>query len=164
MSKKRLSIITTTFNRGYILEELYNSLCNQTLKEFEWIIVDDGSSDDTCEIVSKWKKQEKIDLIYIKQKNGGKHRAINHGIKYANYEYIYILDSDDHLVINAVEKIYTWISSIDGLDKFAGVSGLRGYNAKTSIGNFPEKVKYIDCTNLNRLKYKLQGEDRKSVV
>jgi len=158
MGIKRLSIITPTYNRGYILENLYNSLCNQTILDFEWIVVDDGSCDNTSEIVRTWERQGKIDMIYIEQKNGGKHRAINNGIKYVNNEYVYILDSDDYLLNNAVERIYLWIRSIDGLDNFAGISGLRGYDAKNRIGNFPENVKYVDCTNMDRIKKDLQGD------
>lgn len=158
MKPKRLSIITPTFNRAYILEKLYKSLCNQTVLDFEWVIVDDGSTDDTQSVIEMWKRNYEFDIHYVFQENGGKHRAVNNGVKFASYEYVYIVDSDDYLLDFAVERIYSWIESIEGLINYAGVSGLRGYNLDQVIGQFPEKVDYIDSTNMERRKYKLSGD------
>jgi len=157
-----ISILTPTYNRAHTLPRLYKSLKQQTMKDFEWIIVDDGSTDNTKYIVEKWIKEINLfNIIYIKQKNGGKHRALNKGIPHAKYDYIYIVDSDDYLTDDAVEKIHLWISTIDNKSKFAGVSGLRGKitdKGMIIIGQFPSKLEFIDATNLERKSKKLLGD------
>ena len=154
-----ITIITPTYNRAYILGAAYKSLCEQTNQEFEWIIVDDGSLDNTESLVNSWMEKTSFPIIYKKQENGGKHRALNKGIALANSEYILILDSDDYLTINAVERIHQWVRSINHLDDFAGVAGLRGWKDKESaIGqDFGENI-YIDATNLERRKLKMMGD------
>jgi glycosyltransferase involved in cell wall biosynthesis len=78
MDKMRLSILTPTYNRSYILPKLFESLCTQSNHNFEWVIIDDGSTDDTEELVSNWiSKELKFDIKYHKKKNGGKHTAMN---------------------------------------------------------------------------------------
>ncbi len=152
-----ITIMTPTFNRAYILKNAYESLKNQDSFAFEWIIVDDGSLDETEQLVKSWVEKEKnFSIVYFKQQNGGKHRAVNKGVSLAKYEYFFILDSDDSLTKNAVSKVHEWISSIEGQEGFAGVSGLRG-NGKTAIGGKP-KFSYVDATNLERKKYGLLGD------
>jgi len=155
----RLSIITPTYNRGYILESLYTSLCSQTSKAFEWIVVDDGSTDNTEALVRAWTEENKLFSIkYIKRKNGGKHRALNTAIPMADYEYVYVNDSDDPMVSCAVERIYEWIAMIDGDKSFAGVAGLRGTPDGGIVGQYPIGKKFVDATQLERKKYKLTGD------
>ena len=103
-----LSIITPTYNRGHLLQRCYDSLSAQTRKDFEWIIVDDGSTDNTEEIVSSFDSD--YDIVYIKKENGGKHTALNTSHPYVHGKYVMILDSDDYLIPEAVEKIVKgWI-------------------------------------------------------
>lgn len=157
-----LSILTPTYNRAYILPQLFESLKRQSKKGFEWIVVDDGSTDNTEEIVRKWKDSEiEFNINYIKQDNGGKHRAINKGINFAQYDFTYILDSDDYLTNNAVELIYKWIKEIDNAERYVGVSGCKGKydgNQLIRIGDFPDENKYVDSNNIYRIKNKLQGD------
>ena len=149
-----ITIMTPTYNRAYILKEAYNSLKRQSSFEFEWIVVDDGSTDETEEIVRRWVEEEKnFSIVYEKQKNGGKHRAVNKGVSLAKYDYFLILDSDDRLTKNAVTLIHTWIAEITDLNGFAGVAGLRG-NINTVIEETHQK-KYIDATNLERQKFNI---------
>lgn len=106
-----LSVITPTYNRGYILNECYKSLCKQTCRNFEWIIVDDGSTDDTHERVQDFISEGKIDIFYLRQDNGGKHRAHNTGVSVAQGELSVCLDSDDLFTEDAVEKVRKcWMS------------------------------------------------------
>lgn len=152
-----ITIMTPTYNRGYILGKAYDSLRKQSSFAFEWIIVDDGSTDDTEEIVKRWIASEnKFSIIYKKQKNGGKHRAVNRGVDLAKYEYFFILDSDDQLTDNAVLKVHEWIAGVAGLRGFAGVAGLKG-NGDIAIGGTPQET-FIDATNLERKKYGLLGD------
>lgn len=157
-----ISILTPTYNRGNLLLNLYNSLCKQTVKKFEWIVIDDGSSDNTESIVRQLiDNQCEFNISYFKTLNGGKHRAINFGINKVTYDYIFIVDSDDILEDKAIECIESWIKTIEGDESFAGVSGLKGYNSYKIIGEYPtlrDKSEYIDSTNLDRKKNKLLGD------
>lgn len=100
-----VTVFTPTYNRSYILPELYKSLCKQTNKNFEWLIVDDGSTDDTQKLISKWASENIINIKSIAIKNGGKSQAINVGVEYALGNLFFIVDSDDFLTADAIEKI-----------------------------------------------------------
>ena len=100
-----ITVFTPTYNRGYIIEKLYNSLVSQNYNEFEWLIVDDGSTDQTQELISNFITKGFIDIRYFKQENGGKHRAINKGVKLAKGELFFIVDSDDYLSNNALDRV-----------------------------------------------------------
>ena len=73
----KITVFTPTYNRAYIIENLYRSLQRQSFRDFEWVIVDDGSSDNTEELVNGWKNENDFPIIYFKQPNGGKCSAIN---------------------------------------------------------------------------------------
>lgn len=152
-----ITVLTPTYNRSYTLTRLYESLCAQTYREFEWIIVDDGSKDNTSELVASW-NNTKINLTYLKQDNGGKHRALNYGMQFVKGEYVFIVDSDDYLTKDALELVNSWIKQIDNDNSFAGVSGLRGYSVEQKIGSYPVGREYVDGTNLERKKLNLLGD------
>jgi len=97
-----ITIFTPTYNRAYILPKLYDSLKKQTCKNFEWLIVDDGSSDNTKELVDKWILENEIKINYLKIENGGKSNAINIGVQNAKGDLFFIVDSDDFITENAV--------------------------------------------------------------
>lgn len=155
-----MTILTPTYNRAYIIKKAFDSLCRQTNFDFEWIIIDDGSTDDTEILVSSWLERKlPFKLRYYKQANGGKHRALNRGVQEAKYDYVLILDSDDHLTDDAVEKVHNWIKNIEGKDDFVGVSGLRGWiNKDGPIGGAGNGSEYIDAKNTERRKYNLSGD------
>ncbi|KRN50437.1 hypothetical protein IV49_GL002085 [Kandleria vitulina DSM 20405] len=98
-----ITVFTPTYNRAKKLEKLYNSLKSQSDHDFVWLVIDDGSSDNTCELIEKWKKTMKIEYIY--QNNSGKHIAINNAIKNCKTEYMICVDSDDELSNNAIYMI-----------------------------------------------------------
>lgn len=100
-----ITVFTPTFNRAYILPKLYESLCHQTCKDFEWLIVDDGSADDTESLVQNWITENNVNIVYIKRENGGKSTAINIGVQNAKGNLFFIVDSDDFLTDNAIELI-----------------------------------------------------------
>lgn len=152
------TVFTPTYNRGYILEKLYKSLKKQTCKDFEWLVVDDGSSDNTEELLKKWLKEKNdFKINYVKQENGGKQRAINKGLDLATGKMFFIVDSDDSLVPNAIERLKYYEQTITDKKDFAGISGLRGYDTKNAIGNRNDN-NYVDATNLERPKYNLTGD------
>lgn len=104
VSKKPLiSVITCTYNRANTLPRAYDSLCNQTFKDFEWIVSDDGSTDNTFELVNSWKKENKLTIVYLHQDNNGKHVAANAAREVARGYFDIGLDSDDFMREDALE-------------------------------------------------------------
>ncbi len=150
MKNIKLTIFTPTYNRAYILPELYNSLRKQTCKMFEWLIVDDGSSDNTEAIVSQWQKENNdFPVRYYKKENGGKCSAINCGLDLAQGELFLIIDSDDTITVDAVEKIIDLENTIKDKNIFCGVA----FNLGLSENDTPNRIfseKYKDATLLDR--------------
>lgn len=100
-----VTIFTPTYNRADTLPRLYESLKNQKCKDFQWAIVDDGSTDNTPELLKKFEEEGVLNIIYISTENGGKMRAINRGLKLAQGKYFFIVDSDDYITDGAIEEI-----------------------------------------------------------
>lgn len=129
-----LSIFTPTYNRANHLAQLYDSLCSQEEKNFEWIIVDDGSTDNTEEVVKSFKSENKIPINYFKKENEGKHIAINIGVEMAKGYLFFIVDSDDYLTKNATNKIAQYLPQIKDNHKLGGISFRRGHTETQLIG------------------------------
>lgn len=156
----RLTIHTATYNRAYILEKAYRSLCAQTVKDFEWLISDDGSTDQTEKLVRSWMVQDngfqihykKLDHVHIP-------RALNSGVSRANTEWFMMLDSDDYLLPEAVEKVLGWLDEIKDMDHMAGVGFARCYPdgnyMKDQIPVIDSSLGYVDATHIEREKYNL---------
>ncbi len=104
--QKGITIFTPTYNRAYRLTRLYKSLCDQSCHAFEWLIVDDGSTDDTKEMVNYWIAENKITIRYFWQENAGKAQAHNWGVELSAMPLFVCVDSDDFLLSNAVERIF----------------------------------------------------------
>lgn len=154
-----ITICTPTFNRGYIIKNLYHSLQEQSVNSFEWLVIDDGSNDDTEEIFQNiLKENNPFPIRYLKQENGGKHRAVNIGVKEAKGELFFIVDSDDYLTNDAVEKLFSWVKTLDSSRKWAGVAGYRGTSKDNRIGELFGSTKYIDAKNTERLELHLLGD------
>lgn len=147
----KFSIITATYNRGDLLKDIYKALIEQTLQDFEWIIIDDGSSDGTKEIVSRWEKR--ISIKYIWQTNQGKHVAINNGIKKAEGRFVIILDADDIPEKYALQHFKSYLEErIFENDNCAGVAVLCSDASGKLIG-----TKFLQdktCGNLLDLYYR----------
>ena len=110
----KITVFTPTYNRGYIIENLYKSLQKQTFTDFEWLVVDDGSIDNTEELFDRWKKEDNnFNIRYYKKENGGKCRAINYALDKAKGELFFTVDSDDYLTNDALEKINKWENELD---------------------------------------------------
>ena len=113
-----LTVFTPAYNRAVMLSRLYRSLCDQTCKDFEWLIVDDGSTDETASVVQSFVNEEKINIRYIKKENGGKHTAHNLALEQAAGEWFFCVDSDDLLAegaIAALEEKITRLNSESGI-------------------------------------------------
>ena len=154
-----LTIFTPTFNRAYTLHKCYESLLRQTCKNFIWLIIDDGSTDNTKELVNSWINENKINIRYHYQENKGMHGAHNTAYKLIDTEINTCIDSDDYMTDDAVEKINDfWEKNKD--DELAGFVALDAYENGEIIGTkFPENLKsttYFDIYN----KYKIKGDKK----
>lgn len=100
-----LTVLTATFNRAHTLGRLFDSLLAQSNNRFEWLIIDDGSSDGTKEVVSSMQRNSNLNIRYFSQCNAGKHVAINSGVSHARGDWIFIVDSDDALTPDAIDVV-----------------------------------------------------------
>lgn len=125
--KYKITLFTPTYNRAYILGRLYQSICNQSYRDFEWIVYDDGSTDNTEELVNQWiSDNNDFPIRFYKGKNGGKCRATNRALEVADGEIFFTIDSDDYLTDDACEKIHEWMESIRELKNYCGIVANRG--------------------------------------
>lgn len=149
-----VTVFTPTYNRAHLLCNLYKSLCGQTSPDFEWLIVDDGSTDNTEGIIAPWLDEKKIKVRYTKKENGGKHTAINVGTQLAEGELFFIVDSDDVLTTDAIETIITEWNKVRDCN-LNGISFLKGENLPKGITCRQESMFPEDniISNIIDLKY-----------
>lgn len=157
-----MTVFTPAYNRAHTLPRLYESLKNQTADSFEWIVINDGSTDGTEELLEKWSGEDnRFDFSYLTVENGGKPRAINRGVTMARGKYFFLVDSDDYLTPDAVEKMTAWAKETENDPAFIGVGAARGTPDGKYLKGTPPKVGangYVDATNLERAKYDLDAD------
>lgn len=153
------TVFTPTYNRAKLLSRSYNALCNQTEKDFIWLIIDDGSVDNTRELVNSWISENKIKIEYYYQENAGKQRAVNNGINHCKTKYFAFLDSDDYYCQDTVEKFLIRLHEIDDNEKVSGVVACRGEQEGLTIGreNMPVGAYIINFDKVIT-KYKFKGD------
>lgn len=153
-----ITVFTPTYNRGRLLTNIYQSLLKQTAKDFEWVIVDDGSKDNTRDVVKDFMDEGKLPIVYEYQENKGKHFAVNHGVRLAGGELFFILDSDDQLMDDSLEVVAKTYQAVRNNPEIGGVSGLDCTKDGKIIGSgLPQEV--IDCNALDiRYKYHVTGD------
>lgn len=172
-----ITVFTPTYNRGNLLNRLYQSLCQQIHKDFEWVVVDDGSTDETSSIVKMIQDKhtyENFPIYYFKKENGGKHTAVNKGVQKANGDLFFIADSDDILPSDALQIIAEVWEQTKYDNSIGGICGFDGdINDGSIIGTgFPKEahllnielsnhinIGYIDATTRDvRFKFKVDGD------
>ncbi|MDO4188955.1 MAG: glycosyltransferase family 2 protein [Lachnospiraceae bacterium] len=143
----KLTVFTPTYNRKDLLPRLYESLKRQTCKDFMWLIVDDGSTDGTSELIESFKSENKVIIEYIYRENGGKMRAHNDGVKNCKTPYFLCVDSDDYIVDTAVEDLLS--VELSG-NKLAGVISHKGKSETELLSDvpFPEGISRTSLYNL----------------
>lgn len=147
----KLTILTPSYNREKCLNKLYESLINQTNKDFIWMVIDDGSSDNTKKLVNNFIKENKINIEYYYKENGGKHTALNYGIKKICTDLTFIVDSDDYLLEDAIDKVLK-----HKITEECGICFLRGYSKDKVIGDDLSKIPYH--YNFLKMRNKIKGD------
>ena len=157
----RITVFTTTYNRAYTLTNLYESLRQQTFHDFEWLIIDDGSDDDTEDLVGCWMKEDHpFEIRYYRFDNAGKQKEINRGLNLAEGELFFNVDSDDTVVPDALALIDRWEKDLPKDGTFCGVAGNsayadghfdsplfeKGYQDSTLFARLPEMC--TDCQHI----------------
>lgn len=158
MEEKKITVFTPTYNRAYILPQLYKSLCRQSNQNFIWLIVDDGSKDETESLVRQWINDNNISISYFKQKNGGKQRAHNLGVSKCVTELFLCVDSDDYITDDCIQVFLSSWDKVHGKEEIAGMVAMRGESAEKPIGTyFPSGLKYTTLSELYS-KWKFAGD------
>lgn len=154
------TVLTPTYNRAHTLERAYKSLCDQTFQDFEWVVIDDGSSDNTRERIMQWQQESRFPIHYHWQKNQHKKTAFNLGVRQARGEWVVALDSDDTLEPNALYDMAQVREGIPAPERqhYIGIIGLCARPDGSVVGDmFPDDV--FDATSLDlNFKYQISGE------
>lgn len=145
---KPITVFTPSYNRAYILGKCYESLNNQTCKDFVWLIIDDGSTDNTRELVENWMRQDNgYEIRYVYKENGGLHTGYNKAIEVMDTELSVCIDSDDSMPADGIEKILRiWNSRSD--PDLAGLVGLDYDDQGNLLGKLLPEGKSINAATL----------------
>lgn len=157
---KTITVFTPTYNRAYCLDQVYQSLLKQTNKDFLWLIIDDGSTDNTKEVVASWIAEDKIAIQYHYQKNLGMHGGHNAAYRLITTELNVCIDSDDFMPVDAIEKILYHYPSIKDNPKFAGLVGLDANKKGDIIGSkIPDTLKETTLYDIYNV-HKVTGDKK----
>ncbi|MGQ2117395.1 glycosyltransferase family 2 protein [Ornithobacterium rhinotracheale] len=151
----KISIITPTYNRKNLLPRLFESLQNQDSKDFEWIIVDDGSTDNTDELIKNFIPNG-FELSYYKKTNGGKHTALNFGVQKAKGDFIIMLDSDDELPNDAVSTVLEKTKKLP--KELGGIAGRKSLPSGKIVGTQDDFDEIISNSLNIRYKENVNGD------
>lgn len=161
MKKTAITVFTPTYNRADTLHRCFESLQKQSFRDFVWLIIDDGSTDNTRETVDGFIAQKPFfEIVYIYQENSGKHIAKNRAAAMCNSEFFITLDSDDACTPDAFEVFYTEWNKLPDSDKpkYYGIS-CRTCDTDGKIQGTPMNEDYIDCNDLDlKLRHGIKGE------
>jgi glycosyltransferase involved in cell wall biosynthesis len=156
---KKITVFTPTYNRAYCLHKLYDSLVRQTDQNFHWLIIDDGSIDNTQEIVEQWMNEGKISMQYHLQANKGMVGAHNTAHYMMETDLCVCIDSDDFMPDNAIERILI-LWEQHGYPESAGIVGLDAFTDGQIVGTkLPEQVKECKFSELY-VNYKVSGDKK----
>jgi glycosyltransferase involved in cell wall biosynthesis len=153
-----ITVFVPMYNSAHLLGRVFESLNAQTFKDFEWVIVDNASSDNTEALVHSWQQDSAYDIRYRRKPFGGKHTSINVGVQTARGTFFVMLDSDDWLVPNALERMLELWRAIPNPDCFSGVVGLCANPDDQIVGDrFPSDPLDSNAVELNH-GLKVQGD------
>lgn len=154
------TVFTPTFNRAHTLHRVYDSLKSQTFTDFEWVVVDDGSTDGTYQLIKDWQQSSEFPIVYLQQPNYGKHIAFNRGVKKAKGSLFLPIDSDDAFLPNSLSIMWHWWQLIPDNERqqYTGIVTLCQFENGQVCGDV-FAAHPLDTNALNlRYKYKKRGE------
>ncbi|HEY4539566.1 MAG TPA: glycosyltransferase family 2 protein [Faecalibacter sp.] len=151
-------MVTPTFNRAHTLTRVYDSLKNQTFKDFKWIIMDDGSTDNTKEIIQLFQQDNLLDIEYFWNENQHKFIAVFEGIKKVTSSYFMVVDSDDSYPINALQLLFDEVENISNQEDFISVMGLSQLEDGSIVGHQYPGDGFDGSIFDMRYKYKVRGD------
>lgn len=161
---KPITVFTPAYNRADLLSRCYKSMQEQTNQNFVWMVIDDGSTDNTLDVLKKWEMEHNtFEFVYYTKENGGLHTAYNTAIEHINTPLCVCIDSDDYMPKDAIEKMLNFWNKY-GSDKYAGIVGLDYYTNGEIIGDKLPNQKSINLIDLMIGKYPINNGDRTNVV
>ena len=150
MHQKQLTIFTPTYNRARLLPRLYESICRQDSNDFLWLIVDDGSTDNTRQLVTAWQQEAKVEIVYHRQENGGKMRAHNTGVALCETPLFLCIDSDDWFSSPTAvsDTLHFWHQHAETVQRedICGMISFKSIDNKTC--RYPQDVETTSLTAL----------------
>lgn len=164
MEIKTITVFTPTYNRAYCLYKCYESMKRQTCQDFEWLIIDDGSSDTTEKLVKSWMKENnQFNIRYIYKENGGMHTAYNVAYENIETELAMNIDSDDYLTDTAIQDILYFWKKNKKLN-IGGIYALDQYENGNIIGrSFPEDLDEFHGWGYKTIFYESNGIKKRFV-
>ena len=154
----KITIITPSYNRAHTLLRVFESLKNQTFKDFKWIIMDDGSTDDTKELVESFKLDSPFEIEYYWNQNQHKFITVFEGIKKVESPYFMVVDSDDSYPENSLEILYQEVNQIKNQDDFIAVMGLSQFEDGSVVGHQYPGNGFDGSIFDMRYKYRVRGD------
>ena len=152
-----VTVFTPVYNRAHCITRLYESLKSQTNRQFEWLIIDDGSTDNIKHVVSQFISENIINIRFLQQQNRGKHTAINAATNVAQGDLFYIVDSDDAITSDAIEFIITEGAKILDNENFIGIAGCDETFDGHKLSEF--SYKSVDATPIDiRINHGIKGD------
>ncbi|MBQ4066824.1 MAG: glycosyltransferase family 2 protein [Clostridia bacterium] len=142
--KPCLTILTPLYNRSEFIERLYYCLCAQSRKDFQWLIIDDGSTDRCDDKINEYLEYSEFPIDYVYKENGGKHTALNYSHPYIKADWVLILDSDDMLTGDAVESAASYIEKYGETADIGVISFQRGHSISDPLVKYEDKVVVSD--------------------
>ena len=151
MSEILISVFTPTYNRASFLHVAFESLKKSTFLNFEWVIADDGSADDTAAVVAQMKKTAPFEIVYLPLPHRGKMRTMNEGVQHCRGRYFFELDSDDEILPDALEKLLAVWQQLNQPEQYYAVVGRCCLQDGTLLGElFPETVNEMSSKEFGR--------------
>lgn len=159
-----ITVFTPSYNRKHTLHRCYESLLKQSNKSFIWMIIDDGSTDGTEELVRQWQMRDNgFEIQYVYKENGGLHTGYNKAIELCTTELMMCIDSDDYVAEEAIQTIILFWNA-HGSDEYAGIVAPDKYENGEIIGDPLPDQKSVNLIDLMCGKYKINNGDRENVV
>lgn len=161
MVKPFFSVVTPTYNRANLIGRVFESLRNQMFTNFEWVVIDDGSTDDTESVILSMKECAKFDIKYIRTRNQGKANALNESLKHCSGLLYLVFDSDDWCDSDALDVFYEEyiiLKKRSDFEEYGALSALKRYQSNAIVGDNYDKIDKYKLTYIDRINRNIQGD------